>query len=116
MKSVLGIGFIVLLICLLENFFLFFSFDFPSAIILLIILTVIFSFMGRVPVFLKEGAERLFRVFPLLFIPALVGVAEWLDIVSENIWVLFFSVSVSSLLGLIVTAKVFQALKKERDV
>ncbi|MCK0067927.1 CidA/LrgA family protein [Kordiimonas laminariae] len=85
----------------------------PAPIVLMALLAIFYTAFG-LPDFLAKSAEQLFRVFPLLFIPALVGVVVLLETVADNIWVLLFAVTLSSLLGLVVAGRIYLIFAKTK--
>jgi len=86
----------------------------PPAIAGMIVLTVALGLYGKVPKILNDGAVFLFRIFPLLFIPAIVGVVTVLDIVFEHWLVLLFAVTASSLFGLVAAALIYRLLRAKK--
>ena len=85
----------------------------PAPIVLMALLALFYTVFG-LPDFLAKAAEQLFRVFPLLFIPALVGVVVLLEMVADNVWVLLFSITLSSFLGLVVAGRIYLIFAKTK--
>lgn len=86
----------------------------PPAIVGMVLLSLALALYGKVPKILDDGAAFLFRIFPLLFIPAIVGVVTVLDIVFEYWLVLLFAVTASSFLGLLVAALIYRLLRAKK--
>ena len=86
----------------------------PPAIAAMLMLTLVLGLYGKVPKILDEGAVFLFRIFPLLFIPAIVGVVTVLDIVFEHWLVLLFAATASSFFGLLVAAFIYRLLRAKK--
>lgn len=105
-----GTGFFLLLVLGLEGLLAGVGFIVPAAVVAMALLTLFFLMRGAVPGFIASGATMLFRIFPLLFIPPLVGVVRLMDTVFANGIALLLVVTLSTFLGLIVTAMIYRWL------
>ncbi len=106
-KAFMGILFLAALAVGIDILFTNYKIPVPAPIIVMAGLAVFYAVFGRVPDFIDTASERLFRIFPLLFIPALVGVVTVLHLVAANLIVLLFAITFSSLLGLVVAARLY---------
>ena len=79
----------------------------PGPVIGLLVLLVWLLAGGRCSAGLEAAAEGFIRYLPLLFVPAAVGLVQYLDVLSEQGLVLLLVVVLSTLAGLLVTALVF---------
>ena len=79
----------------------------PGPVIGLLVLLVWLLAVGRRPAGLEAAAEAFIRYLPLLFVPAAVGLVQYLDLLSEQGLVLIVVIVLSTLAGLLVTALVF---------
>ena len=111
-NRIAGIFVIALLYFALEGLGRMIVLPLPSAVLGILVLSVLLLWLGRIPDYLGEGAETLIRLFPLLFIPPLVAVSDLGALISRHWLVLLLAVSVSTLTGLWVTAFVYRALRK----
>ena len=106
--GVAGIGFFILLVLALEFFLTGFGVPVPSAVLAMALLTAFFIWHGNVPAFLATGAGFLFRVFPLLFIPPLVGIVKLREVMVAEWLPLLLVVTVSTVLGLVTAALAYR--------
>ena len=79
----------------------------PGPVVGLLVLLVWLVAGGRQPSGLAAAADGFIRYLPLLFVPAAVGLVQYLDVLSEQGLVLLLVVVLSTLAGLLVTALVF---------
>ena len=114
LKAIIGTMFFVALVFVAQWLVDVTGLPIPPAVAAMLALALTLAALGKVPVILNEGASFLFRVFPLLFIPAIIGVVTVLDIVAQHWLVLLFAVTVSSLLGLIVSATLYRLLRARK--
>lgn len=103
-----GIGFFVLLVLALEGLVAGFALPVPSAVLAMALLTVFFVWNGGVPAFVATGAGFLFRIFPLLFIPPLVGIVKLRDVVVAEWLSLLLVVTLSTVMGLLAAAAAYR--------
>ena len=114
MKSVFGIAFFVASIFAAQWAVEAVGLPVPASVAAMVMIAVGLAVLGKVPSAIEEGAAVLFRIFPLLFIPAIVGVVTVLDLVTNNWLLLIFAITGSSLLGLLVTALLYRALRAKK--
>ncbi|WP_417460509.1 CidA/LrgA family protein [Kordiimonas sp.] len=86
----------------------------PTPIVAMGVLAIFFVSHGKVPEFIDDTANALFRIFPLLFIPALVSIITLTDLIESHWLVLLLVVTVSSFLGLAAAALAFKAMRHDR--
>ena len=79
----------------------------PGPVIGLLVLLVWLVAGGHRPAELNAAADGFIRYLPLLFVPAAVGLVQYLDLLSEQGAVLIAVILLSTLAGLLVTALVF---------
>ena len=79
----------------------------PGPVIGLLVLLIWLLAGGRRPEGLAAVAEGFIRYLPLLFVPAAVGLVQYLDLLSEQGLLLLLVVVLSTLAGLLVTVLVF---------
>ena len=79
----------------------------PGPVIGLLVLLVWLLAGGRRPAGLEAAAEGFIRYLPLLFVPAAVGLVQYLDLLSEQGLVLIVVIVLSTLAGLLATALIF---------
>jgi len=113
-KAIIGTVFFVALVIGAEWLMVVFDAVLPPAVVAMIVLAVVLAILGKVPAVLDEGAAFLFRIFPLLFIPAIIGVVTVLDIVAAHWLILIFAVTGSSLLGLLAAAILYRLLRAKK--
>ncbi|MFC3051754.1 CidA/LrgA family protein [Kordiimonas pumila] len=77
-------------------------------------LLVFLRIYGRVPALLDAGANSLFRLFPLLFIPPVVMVVAVKDLLLTNMAALLFAVTASCLLGLATSAFIYRLFARRQ--
>lgn len=82
----------------------------PGPVIGMIVLLAVLAARGRVPTVLGNTADNLLRNMPLMFVPAGVGILQQLDVVARYGVRLVVVVVVSTLVAMVTTAWVFQAL------
>lgn len=110
--GVAGVGFLLLLVLALEGLQGAFGTVIPPAVLAMALLTLFFVWYGRVPGFVAQGAGLLFRVFPLLFIPPLVAIIRFADVIAREWLILLLVVSLSTFAGLVVTAVVYRIARQ----
>ncbi|NVJ68950.1 MAG: CidA/LrgA family protein [Alphaproteobacteria bacterium] len=113
-KTLAGIGFLVLLLYAVDGIKQALGLPVPSAIVAMLLLTFFFASQRRVPDFVDQGAKALMRVIPLLFIPPLVAILDVRAMVLSHPVVLFLAVTGSTLVGLVVTGLLYKALVRKR--
>ncbi|MGB0163364.1 MAG: CidA/LrgA family protein [Candidatus Puniceispirillaceae bacterium] len=79
----------------------------PGPVIGLLVLLVWLLAGGRRPAGLEAAAEGFIRYLPLLFVPAAVGLVQYLDLLSKQGLVLIVVIVLSTLAGLLATALMF---------
>ena len=79
----------------------------PGPVIGLLVLLVWLLAGGWRPAGLEAAAEGFIRYLPLLFVPAAVGLIQYLDLLSEQGLVLIVVIVLSTLAGLLATALMF---------
>ena len=79
----------------------------PGPVIGLLVLLFLLLAGGRRPAGLEAAAEGFIRYLPLLFVPAAVGLVQYLDLLSEQGLVLIVVIVLSTLAGLLATALMF---------
>ena len=82
----------------------------PGPVLGLMFLLVWLVAGGRRPAGLDAAADGFIRYLPLLFVPAAVGLVQYLDLLSEKGGWLFVVVVLSTLAGLLVSVVVFSAV------
>ena len=82
----------------------------PAPILGLLMLTACLLLWRRVPVVIAAGSDTLIRIFPLLFIPPIVALLGVKALVLSAPIVLVLAVSVSTLVGLLVTAFLYRVM------
>jgi len=112
LQSVLGVGFFLVLVEVVDWGVRRYGITLPAPVLAMALLTLGLALQKRVPATLSAGAGLLFRLFPLFFIPPLVAIVNVLGLVERSWGVLLFAVSISTFLGLAVTALVFKGLRK----
>jgi holin-like protein len=115
MPGLAGVGSLLLLVVALEGLVGALGVVIPPAVLAMALLTLFFVWHGGVPDFLARGATILFRVFPLLFVPPLVSVIGFRDIIIKEWLILLLVVSLSTVAGLITTAIIYRCASKGRD-
>ena len=113
-RAILGTAFFVALVIGAEWVMAVFGAVLPPAVVAMIVLAAVLAVIRKVPAVLEEGAAFLFRIFPLLFIPAIIGVVTVLDIVAAHWLILIFAVTGSSLFGLLVSAILYRWLRAKK--
>ncbi|MCJ9429716.1 CidA/LrgA family protein [Kordiimonas marina] len=111
-QSVLGVGFFLGLVEVVDWGVRRYGLNLPAPVLAMALLTLGLAFQKRVPATLSAGAGLLFRLFPLFFIPPLVAIVAVMDVVVRSWAALLFAVSISTFVGLAVTALVFRGLRK----
>lgn len=111
-KIIGGIAFLLLLLLALDGFCEALGFAIPSPILAMAVLLLFLVVHGKVPDFIDAAASLLFRIFPLLFIPALVSTIALADEVRGHWLMLLLVVTISSFLGLLGAALVFKGMRK----
>ena len=82
----------------------------PGPVLGLLMLLVWLIAGGRRPQQLEPLADSFIRYLPLLFVPAAVGVVQYLDLVSAQGAVLLLVIVLSTLAGLLATVVVFSVV------
>lgn len=111
-RTIAGIMFLIVLVQAMEGLATAFGVHVPGAIAAMALLFAFFLWQGRIPDFLEKGADGLVRIFPLLFIPALVMVSDHWAIIAHHPWLLLSAISVSTLGGLAATALIYRYLTR----
>ena len=78
----------------------------------MVVLVVFFLWHGQGPRFIAMGAGYLFRLFPLLFIPPLVGVVRLRNVIIAEWLALILVVTLSTLVGLLATAFTYRRMRR----
>ena len=113
LSGLAGGGFLLILVVGLEALLGRMAFIVPASVVAMAVLTLFFVWRGTVPGFIATGATMLFRIFPLLFIPPLVGVIRLKDLVFDNGLALLLIVTLSTFIGLVVTAVLYRWLSRD---
>ena len=93
----------------------FLPFGVPSAVVGILVLLSFMHFSPRYHSDLDRAAAPLLRFLPLFFIPAGVGIMKYTDILTREWLVLGTAIFASTLLGLIVTAIVYNFLTRTEE-
>jgi len=112
MPGLAGVVFLLLLVTALEGLVGALGVVIPPAVLAMALLTLFFLWHGGVPDFLARGATFLFRVFPLLFVPPLVSLIGFRDIIIREWLILLLVVSFSTVVGLMATAVIYRCASK----
>lgn len=86
----------------------------PGSIIGLILLFSALHFNIMPDTFVKEGAGFLLVILPLFFIPAIVGIVQYPELLTKKGVILIISVMVSTFLTMIVTGRISQWNEKKQ--
>ncbi len=108
LQTAVGIGFMLLLVLALDGLVKGFALPLPATVLAMAALTVFFIWNKGVPGFLDAGARGLFRIFPLLFIPALVSTVEIRNFIAQQWVVLLLIVTFSTFAGLVASVLVYR--------
>ncbi|MFC4347608.1 CidA/LrgA family protein [Kordiimonas lipolytica] len=88
------------------------SLPLPAPILGLLALTAFLVLRRGVPPIIEAGSRALIRIFPLLFVPPIVALLAHKDLVLSAPLMLLLAVSVSTLIGLVVSAFLYRALAR----
>ena len=105
-----GIAFLTLLYLAVDGLAEVSGVPVPSAILAMATLALFLHWHQRVPDFIADGSDALVRLFPLLFVPPLVAVADLGALLSGQAVVLFCAVVASTLVGLFATAIIYRVI------
>ena len=109
-----GLAFFALTVLALDGFRQALGIPVPTPILAMALLAFFFLRHGKVPDFIEDAANTLFRIFPLLFIPALVSIITLTSLVKDHWLVLLLVVTLSSLIGLTGAALTYKAMRRSR--
>jgi len=84
----------------------------PGPVAGMILLFVFLLINGKVPAELENVSKGLLNNLSLMFVPAGVGIMAHFDLLRGNLWPLFLAILISTVLTIVVTALVMQALNK----
>ena len=87
----------------------------PAPILGLLVLTAFLVLRRGVPPIIEAGSRALIRIFPLLFVPPIVALLAHKALVLSAPLVLLLAVSVSTIIGLLVTAFLYRALARGKE-
>lgn len=105
-----GILFLTLLYLAVDGLVQAFSVPVPAAIVAMAVLALFLQWHKRVPDFIAAGSDALVRLFPLLFVPPLVAVADLGALLWGQAVVLFCAVVASTLVGLFITVILYRVV------
>ncbi len=88
---------------------------FPVALWAMVAVFCLCVVLGQVPPSLRMVGEFLLRHLPLFFIPAVVGVLRYGDLLKTDGLIILVALVVSTALGLVVTAGVFQWVSQRQN-
>jgi holin-like protein len=111
-KSLAGVFALLLFAAALDGLVTAFALPLPAPVVAMALLLLFLNWNGHVPDYLDLGIAFLFRLFPLFFIPPLVALVPLRDLIAAHWFVLLFTVTVSTALGLMVTALLYKALRR----
>lgn len=109
-----GLAFLALLVLGLDGLCQALGLPVPTPIVAMGVLVIFFLRHGSVPVFIDDAAHALFRIFPLLFIPALVSIVTFTDLIKSHWLILFGVVTLSSFMGLAAAAVALKIMGRNR--
>ncbi|MGC6476106.1 MAG: CidA/LrgA family protein [Parvibaculales bacterium] len=87
----------------------------PAGIWGLMILFISFIVLKKVPESLRLACAFMIRHMPFLFLPALVSLISYREFLKTHGLVLFFSVIVSTILGLALAGLIFERLSAQKN-
>ncbi len=113
---VFGLAFIVALYELCALFTQHFKIAFPASIIAMLILYLLLI-LKMVPLSLVESAcKTLLKFMPLYFIPFLVAIMGFKELLASSFWEIFFAVFLSSCITIIFTGLAVELfLNKQKE-
>jgi holin-like protein len=79
----------------------------PAPVLAIVLLVVLLFVLRRVPTGLRVVADFLLRHMALFFMPALVAMVSFSDLLAQTLWPLLAIIVVSTLVPLGITALVF---------
>lgn len=84
----------------------------PGPVAGMMLLFVFLLLRGQVPEQLEEVSRGLLNNLSLMFVPAGVGIMVHFELLRGNLWPLAFAVLISTVITIVVTALIMQALNK----
>lgn len=114
MLTISGFALLCVLYKLCDLFVKYFGIPFPGALLAMLILFFLLSF-GVLPIKFIEGAcKALLSHMPLYFVPILVGLIAYRQLLSENAFGIFGSVMISTVLTLSITGILVEKIQNYR--
>ena len=88
----------------------YFNISLPGAIIAIFVLLVALVLFHRVPNSIELASKPLLTYMSLFFVPAIVAIVDYTQLILQFPWALFLAIVVSTLLSLGLTALIAQKL------
>lgn len=92
-----------------------YNLHFPPSLIGIAIIFILFICLKRVPKAVESAAQPLLKNMSLFFVPAIVGVLAFKDLLFNHAFAIFCAIFVSTILSLGITALFAQMCLREQD-
>lgn len=114
-QFLIGLSFLSVLFFVAQYLLLQVQIDVPPALLGIGVLFCALLWMKGVPKFIANAANPLLAHMSLFFIPAIVAIVNFIDLIAAFPLALFFSIVVSTLVSLAITAWISQKLMHKLD-
>ena len=115
-QFLIGLSFLSVLFFVAQYMLLQVQIHVPPALLGIAVLFCALLWIKGVPKAISNAANPLLAHMSLFFIPAIVAIVNFIDLIAEFPLALFFSIVVSTLVSLAITAWISQLLMHKLDI
>ena len=115
-QFLIGLSFLSVLFFVAQYLLLQVQIHVPPALLGIAVLFCVLLWIKGVPKAISNAANPLLAHMSLFFIPTIVAIVNFIDLIAEFPLALFFSIVVSTLVSLAITAWISQLLMHKLDI